>query len=99
MSILIKSSAVIRNNYNEISALCKETREPVILTKNEEGDLAVLDLNTFESMRATMDLREKMDMVEEARKSGMKDVKARDTIDHMREAIKHVLGLDSTQCR
>ena len=81
MSILIKPSASIRNNYNEISALCKETREPVILTKN--GD-------TFESMRAALDLREKMDMVEEARESGTKDVKARDTIEHMREAIKHV---------
>lgn len=90
MSSLIKPSASIRNNYNEISALCKETREPVILTKNGEGDLVVLDLNTFESMRATLDLKEKMDMVEEARKSGMKDVKARDTIKHMREAIKHV---------
>lgn len=90
MSSLIKPSASIRNNYNEISALCKETREPVILTKNGEGDLVVLDLNTFESMRATLDLREKMDMVEEARKSGMKDVKVRDTIKHMREAIKHV---------
>ena len=41
MSILIKPSASIRNNYNEISALCKETREPVILTKNGEGDLVV----------------------------------------------------------
>ena len=90
MSSLIKPSASIRNNYNEISALCKETREPVILTKNGEGDLVVLDLNTFESMRAALDLREKMDMVEEARKSGMKDVKVRDTIKHMREAIKHV---------
>ena len=90
MSSLIKPSATIRNNYNEISALCKETWEPVILTKNGEGDLVVLDLNTFESMRAALDLREKMDMVEEARKSGMKDVKARDTIEHMREVIKHV---------
>ena len=90
MSILIKPSASIRNNYNEISALCKETREPVILTKNGEGDLVVLDLDTFESMRAALDLREKMDMVEEARESGTRDVKARDTIEHMREAIKHV---------
>ena len=90
MSILIKPSASIRNNYNEISALCKETREPVILTKNGEGDLVVLDLDTFESMRAALDKKKKMDMVEEARESGTKDVKARDTIEHMREAIKHV---------
>lgn len=94
MSILIKPSAAIRNNYNEISALCKETREPVILTKNGEGDLVVLDLGTFESMRAALELGEKLDLVNEARKNGTKDVSASDTIKRMRaaakEAAKHV---------
>ena len=33
----IKPSASIRNNYNEISALCKSTGEPVYLTKNGES--------------------------------------------------------------
>lgn len=94
MSILIKPSAAIRNNYNEISTLCKETQEPVILTKNGEGDLVVLDLETFERMRAALELREKLDMVNEARKAGVKDVKVSDTVKHMyaavKEAAKHV---------
>ena len=37
--MLIKPSAAIRQNYNEISELCKKTKEPVYLTKNGEGDL------------------------------------------------------------
>ena len=44
----IKPSASIRNNYNEISALCKSTGEPVYLTKNGEGDLVVMDIEYYE---------------------------------------------------
>ena len=40
----IKPSASIRNNYNEISKLCKSTGEPVYLTKSGEGDLVVMDI-------------------------------------------------------
>ena len=42
----IKPSSAIRKNYNEISTLCKESGEPVYLTKNGEGDLVVLSWST-----------------------------------------------------
>ncbi|MCL2083639.1 MAG: type II toxin-antitoxin system Phd/YefM family antitoxin [Oscillospiraceae bacterium] len=54
----IKPSAAIRKNYNEISALCKRTREPVFLTKNGEGDLVVMDLETFARRESVLRLRE-----------------------------------------
>ena len=34
----IRPSAAIRQNYNEIADLCRETAEPIFLTKNGEGD-------------------------------------------------------------
>jgi hypothetical protein len=33
----MKKSETIRNNYNEIANLCKETDEPTYLAKNGEG--------------------------------------------------------------
>ena len=45
--MIIKASAAIRQNYNEISELCKTSKEPVYLTKNGEGDLVVMDIDTF----------------------------------------------------
>ena len=42
----IKPSASIRNNYNEISKLCK-AQENLYLTKSGEGDLVVMDIEAF----------------------------------------------------
>ena len=43
----IKSSTELRNNYNEISTVCHETKEPVFITKNGRGDLAVMSIDLF----------------------------------------------------
>ncbi len=43
----IRPSAAIRQNYNEIAELCRKTAEPVYLTKNGEGDLAVMDIESL----------------------------------------------------
>ena len=40
----IKSSADLRNNYNEISKFCHTYPEPVFITKNGKGDLAVMSI-------------------------------------------------------
>lgn len=56
--------------YNEISALCKSTREPVFLTKNGEGDLVVMDIETFTRREKMLKLREELLSVEEDRLTG-----------------------------
>jgi hypothetical protein len=43
----IKPSESIRQNYYEISALCKSAGEPVYLRKNGEDDLVVMDIDVF----------------------------------------------------
>ena len=42
--MIIKPSAIIRQNYNEISELCKKQKNLFFLTKNGEGDLIVKDI-------------------------------------------------------
>ena len=41
----IKPTTYIRNEYAELSSYCKETAEPVYITKNGEGDLVVMGLS------------------------------------------------------
>ena len=78
----IKPSAAIRKNYNEISALCKSTKAPVFLTKNGEGDLVVMDIDTFSRRESMLKLREQLVAVEEDRVAGKKGFSI-DTVDEM----------------
>ncbi|MBQ7657158.1 MAG: type II toxin-antitoxin system Phd/YefM family antitoxin [Clostridia bacterium] len=68
----IKPSASIRQNYGEVSKLCKTTMEPVYLTVNGEGDLAVMSIEAFERREKMLDLREALLRVEEDRAAGKK---------------------------
>ena len=47
---VIKSSDDLRNNYNEISTLCHDSAEPVFITRNGEVDLAVMSIESYESL-------------------------------------------------
>ncbi len=68
--MLIKPSAAIRQNYNEIAALCRSAKEPVFLTKNGEGDLVVMDMDTYTRREKMLKLREELLAVEEDRAAG-----------------------------
>ena len=52
----IRPSAELRNKYNEISTLCKETREPVYITVNGRGDTVILSIEQFNQMQAELEL-------------------------------------------
>lgn len=57
----IKSSTELRNNYNEISKFCHESREPIFITKNGQGDLAVMSIETYEALSGKLELYRLLD--------------------------------------
>ncbi|MDO4175249.1 MAG: type II toxin-antitoxin system prevent-host-death family antitoxin [Eubacteriales bacterium] len=66
----MRPSAAIRQNYNEIAELCRKTEEPVYLTKNGEGDLVVMDIQSFHRREKMLALREELIAVEEDKLAG-----------------------------
>ena len=88
MHTLIKPSAAIRQNYTEIANLCKETGEPVFLTKNGEGDLVVMDIAAYDQREKQLELREKLVEIEELRKAGAQDIPARTASANLRALLK-----------
>ena len=74
----IKSSTDLRNNYNEISTFCHESREPIFITKNGQGDLAVMSIETYEMLNGKLELYRLLDegraAVKEGRKRPLADV-------------------------
>ncbi|WP_068675165.1 type II toxin-antitoxin system Phd/YefM family antitoxin [Oceanobacillus sp. Castelsardo] len=93
----IKPSAAIRNNYNEISNICKESVEPVYLTKNGEGDLVVMDMKSFERREKMLQLREKLVKVEENRLSGMKGFSLDEVDQLMKKTINEYIKADNKE--
>ena len=52
----IRPSADLRNSYNEISEFCHKYPEPVFITKNGQGDLAVMSIETYEALTGKIEL-------------------------------------------
>ena len=88
----IRPSAVIRNNYNEISNFCKNTKEPVYLTKNGEGDLVVMDINSFVKREQMLNLRENLIIAEEERLNGKQGYSIDEFDSMMKDAIRNSSG-------
>lgn len=62
--INIRPSSDLRNNYAEISRLCKESGEPVYITVNGKGDLAVMDLQKYDELMTRIETVEKVLLAE-----------------------------------
>lgn len=71
----IRPSEDLRNKYNEISEFCHEYSEPVFITKNGKGDLAVMSIEEYEKLVGKYELYQQLD-------KGMEDVKAGRTKDY-----------------
>lgn len=52
----IKPSKDLRNHYNEISDFCHSFGEPVYITKNGKGDLAVMSIEAFELLSGKFEI-------------------------------------------
>jgi PHD/YefM family antitoxin component YafN of YafNO toxin-antitoxin module len=70
----IRPSADLRNKYLEISEFCHNSYEPVFITKNGQGDLAVMSIETYEMIIHKMDLYKKIN-------EGLIDIKNGNTED------------------
>ena len=84
----IRPSAAICQNYNEIAELCRKTEEPIFLTNNGEGDLVVMDIETYNKREKMLKLREELLSVEEDRLRGNSGYSVNEVASLMRDAIK-----------
>jgi prevent-host-death family protein len=57
----IRPSSDLRNSYNEISEFCHKYSEPVYITKNGKGDLAVMSIETYEKLLGKFELYKLLD--------------------------------------
>lgn len=69
----IMASADIRLRYNDVVDKCKESGQPIYLTKNGQGELVVMDIASFERREQELQVQQLVLEAEAARLSGEKD--------------------------
>jgi len=80
----IRPSSDLRNKYNEISDFCHSHNEPVFITRNGKGDLAVMSIETYEKLVGKAELYQLID-------EGMEAINEEKTRP-FKEALKDIEG-------
>ena len=88
MAMIIKPSVALRNNFSAVSTLAKETKEPIYITVNGEGDGVYMNMEAFERREQMLNLREKIMQAEEERLRGERTMCVTDA----RKALKERLN-------
>ena len=55
---------------SELSQMCKNTREPVFITKNGYGDMVIMSMETYEKSMYLNDVYQKMAQAEKSVQNG-----------------------------
>lgn len=85
----IRPSADLRNHYSDISKLCKDDKEAVIITVNGRGDTVSLSYETYKNMKARIEL---LEILAEAEDDVVNNRVApiTDTFDDLRKILQEV---------
>ena len=88
--MIIKASAALRNDYASISNMAKETKEPIYITKNGEGDLVLMSIEAFEKREQILQLRAKVLQAEQERINGAETFSVSQARERLRERINDI---------
>ena len=88
--MIIKASAALRNDYTSISNMAKETKEPIYITKNGEGDLVLMSIEAFEKREQMLQLRAKVLQAEQERMDGAETLSVSQARERLRERINGI---------
>ena len=85
----IKSSTVLRNDYGTVSSLAHQTREPIYITKNGDGDIVVMSIDAFEEREKMLDHRAAVLEAEFSRLAGEPTYSLSDVRAKLKEKYSH----------
>ena len=88
--MIITASAALRNDYTSISNMAKETKEPIYITKNGEGDLVLMSIDAFEKREQRLQLRAKILQAEQERIEGAETLSVSQARKRLRERVNEL---------
>jgi len=88
--MIIKASEALRNDYTTISNMAKETKEPIYITKNGEGDLVLMSIDAFEKREQMLQLRVKVLQAEQECLDGAETFSVSEVRKRLRERVNDI---------
>ena len=88
MQPVIKPSSELRKNYNNVAEICRTKKVPVFLTLNGEGDMVLMDIETYGRREENLATAERLMSTEMARFMGTQGYSIDEFQTNMRQAIK-----------
>jgi PHD/YefM family antitoxin component YafN of YafNO toxin-antitoxin module len=82
---VIKASAVLGEKYREIADFCEENREPIFITENGQGKLAIMSIDMYEESIGRLELYNAIEV-------GLNQIKNGETITK-KELFQHLNSL------
>jgi PHD/YefM family antitoxin component YafN of YafNO toxin-antitoxin module len=86
-ALTAKPSSIIRSDYNAFSNMCHAMREPILITRNGEGDLVVMSQETYNDMIDKMQLTVELLEADRDLRSGAPTVPVDDVFAGLRKMI------------
>lgn len=91
ISMIIKASTSLTNDYSSASNLAKSTGEPVYITKNGEGDGVFMSIDAFKRREQAIELCAKIMQAEEERLSEEKTLSLTEARNELKERAERIL--------
>ncbi len=83
----IRPISDLRNSANDISDFCRQTKEPVFITRNGGGDMVILSVEEYERQQGLIDLYGKLAVAEAEISAGALGEDFLDFAQQMRERV------------
>jgi len=94
MQPIIKPSSELRKNYNSVAEICRTNKVPVFLTRNGEGDMVLMDIESFGRREENLATAERLIEAEKARLMGTQGYTVDQFKMNMKQAIKQGTSKD-----
>ena len=85
---IIRPISDLRNKAKEMSDLVHESREPVFITRNGEGDMVLMSMKHYSRLQLKLDLLAKLGLAEAQRASGEKGRTLRQVMKDVRRKLR-----------
>jgi len=94
MQPIIKPSSELRKNYNSVAEICRTNKVPVFLTRNGEGDMVLMDIESYGRREENLATAERLIAAETARLMGTQGYSVNQFKANMKQAIKQGASKD-----